>query len=114
MSAATGSPEAAVTAVMIWAPPVTWGADPSVGFVHGMLHRAAGLLTEAHQRIRALITQVYAVCCDETPLRVGPNKPEQGKQKAERYLLWLAPRPTPTSLSATGPWRPSRRPWSPT
>ena len=63
------------------------GAAPSVGFVHGMLGRTAGLLDEVHQRIRALITLAYAVCCDETPLRVGPKRPKTGKQKAERYLL---------------------------
>jgi transposase len=63
------------------------GAAPSVGFVHGMLARAAGLLAEAHQRIRALITQAYAVCCDETPLRVGPRAPKPGRKKAEKYLL---------------------------
>jgi transposase len=38
------------------------GAAPSVGFVHGMLNRAAGLLTEVDKRIRALITLAYAVC----------------------------------------------------
>jgi transposase len=27
------------------------------------------------------------VCCDETPLRVGPKQPPTGKKKAERYLL---------------------------
>jgi transposase len=63
------------------------GAAPSVGFVHGMINRAAGLLTETHQRIRALITLAYAVCCDETPLKVGPKRPPAGKKKAERYLL---------------------------
>lgn len=63
------------------------GAAPSVGFVHGMLARAAGLLAEVDQRIRALITLAYAVCCDETPLRVGPRKPKPGKKKAEKYLL---------------------------
>ena len=63
------------------------GAAPSVGFVHGMLTRAAGLLTAVHQRIRTLITLAYAVCCDETPLRVGPNKAPAGKKKTERYLL---------------------------
>ena len=36
---------------------VDLGAAPSVGFVHGML------------------TLAYAVCADETPLRVGPKKP---------------------------------------
>jgi transposase len=63
------------------------GAAPSVGFVHGMLTRAAGLLTEVDKRIRALITVAYAVSCDETPLRVGPRTPKPGKKKAERYLL---------------------------
>ena len=63
------------------------GAAPSVGFVHGMLNRAAGLLTETHQRIQTLITLAYAVCCDETPLRVGPKLAPAGKKKAERYLL---------------------------
>ena len=38
-------------------------------------------------RIRALITLAYAVCCDETPLRVGPKKPKPGRKKAEKYLL---------------------------
>ena len=42
------------------------GAAPSVGFVHGMINRAAGLLTGVDQRIRALVTLAYAVCCDET------------------------------------------------
>ena len=63
------------------------GAAPSVGFVHGMLARAAGLLTEVEARIRALITLAHAVCCDETPLRVGPRKPKSGRKKAEKYLL---------------------------
>ena len=63
------------------------GAAPSVGFVHGMLERTAGLLAEADQRIRTLITLAHAVACDETPLKVGPKKPKPGKKKAERYLL---------------------------
>jgi transposase len=63
------------------------GAAPSVGFVHGTLARTAGLLDEVHQRIRTLITLAYAVCCDETPLRVGPRTPKPGRKKAERYLL---------------------------
>jgi hypothetical protein len=63
------------------------GAAPSVGFVHGTLARAAGLLAEVDKRIRALITVAYAVCCDETPLRVGPKKPRPGRKKADRYLL---------------------------
>jgi hypothetical protein len=63
------------------------GAAPSVGFVHGMLARAAGLLAEVDTRIRTLITLAYAVCCDETPLRVGPREPRPGRKKAEKYLL---------------------------
>jgi transposase len=63
------------------------GTAPSVGFVHGLLARTAGLLGEVGQRIRALITLAYAVCCDETPLRVGARTPAAGKKKAERYLL---------------------------
>jgi transposase len=63
------------------------GAAPSVGFVHGMLARAAALLAEVDQRIRTLITLAYAVCCDETPLKVGPKTPKPGRKKAEKYLL---------------------------
>jgi len=63
------------------------GATPSAGFVHGMLTRAAGLLGEVDKRIRAMITLAYAVCCDETPLRVGPRTPKPGRKKAEKYLL---------------------------
>jgi transposase len=63
------------------------GAKPSPGFVHGMLARVAGLLGEVDKRIRALITAADAVCCDETPLRVGPRAPKPGRKKAEKYLL---------------------------
>lgn len=63
------------------------GAAPSVGFVHGMLARAAGLLSEVDKRIRALITLAYAVSCDETPLKVGSKTPKPGKKKAEKHLL---------------------------
>ena len=64
------------------------GTAPSVGFVHGMLTRTAGLLAGVHDRIRTLITLAYAVCCDETPLKVGPRTPRAGaRRKAERYLL---------------------------
>ncbi|HEX8934065.1 MAG TPA: IS66 family transposase [Pseudonocardiaceae bacterium] len=63
------------------------GAAPSVGFVHGMLSRAAGLLAEVDKRIRALITLTHAVCCDETPLRVGAKTPRPGRKKADKYLL---------------------------
>jgi transposase len=63
------------------------GAAPSVGFVHGMLTRASALLAEVDKRIRALITLAYAVCADETPLRVGSKTPKPGRKKAEKYLL---------------------------
>ena len=63
------------------------GTAPSVGFVHGMLARAAGLLAEVDKRIRTLITLAYAVCCDETPLEVGGRTPKPGRKKAEKYLL---------------------------
>ncbi|MGH3517765.1 MAG: IS66 family transposase [Haloechinothrix sp.] len=63
------------------------GATPSVGFVHGMLNRAATLLGEVDKRIRTLITLAYAVCADETPLRVGGKTPKLGRKKAEKYLL---------------------------
>src|SRR5689334_17543275 len=63
------------------------GTSPSVGFVHGLLARTATLLAAVHNRIRTLITLAYVVCCDETPLKVGPRTPRAGKTKAERYLL---------------------------
>jgi transposase len=63
------------------------GAAPSVGYVHGLLARTAGLLAGVHQRIRALISRAHAVSCDETPLKVGPKAPKPGKKKAEQYLL---------------------------
>jgi transposase len=66
------------------------GATPSVGFVHGMLSRAAALLDATDKRIRTLITLAHAVSCDETPLRVGPKKPKPGKKKAQMYLLVAA------------------------
>ena len=56
------------------------GAAPSVGWVHGLLTRTAGALADVDKLIRTLITLAYAVCCDETPIRVGPRK-------AKRYLL---------------------------
>jgi transposase len=63
------------------------GTAPSVGYVHGLLARTAGLLAGVHQRIRDLIGKAHAVSCDETPLKVGPKAPRPGKKKAECYLL---------------------------
>jgi transposase len=63
------------------------GTAPSVGFVHGLLARAAGLLDAVDKRVRALLIAARAVCCDETPIRVGPKKPRPGRKKADKYLL---------------------------
>ncbi|WP_182878242.1 IS66 family transposase [Microbispora sp. H10670] len=56
------------------------GAQPSPGFVHGLIGRAAAAVAAANARIRTLLTLAYVVCCDETPIRVGPKK-------AKKYLL---------------------------
>jgi transposase len=90
------------------------GAAPSVGFVHGMINRAAGLLTETHQRIRTLITLAHAVCCDETPLRVARTRRRRGRKRPNAICWSRAPSSTPTTCSVTGPWTPSRRSWSKT
>jgi transposase len=63
------------------------GTAPSVGFVHGMLARAAGLLKAVDERVRALLTGAHVVCCDETPIRVGAKTPRPGRKKADKYLL---------------------------
>ena len=63
------------------------GAEPSVGFVHGLLARTSKALREADKRIRALITAVRVLCMDETPLKVGPKTPRPGRKKADKYLL---------------------------
>ena len=63
------------------------GAEPSVGFVHGLLARTARVLRAADARIRALITAVRVLCMDETPLRVGAKTPRPGRKKADKYLL---------------------------
>ncbi|MEO3807241.1 transposase [Nonomuraea sp. B1E8] len=56
------------------------GAEPSPGFVHSLIGRAAAAVAVANARIRMLLTLTYVVCCDETPIRVGPKK-------AKKYLL---------------------------
>jgi transposase len=63
------------------------GAEPSIGFVHGLLARAAKVLREADRRIRALITLAAVVRMDETPLRAGPKAPRPGRKTATKYLL---------------------------
>lgn len=56
------------------------GAEPSSGFVHGLIGRAAAAVARANARIRMLLTLAHVVCCDETPIRVGAAK-------AKKYLL---------------------------
>ena len=58
------------------------GAEPSPGFVHGMLARAAAAVAHANALIRALIITASVICADETPIRVGP-----GPKTRKRYLL---------------------------
>ncbi|MEV6674499.1 IS66 family transposase [Streptomyces sp. NPDC051162] len=62
------------------------GAEPSAGFVHSPLRRAARALHACDFAIRTLITLAFAVCADETPLKVGPATPAEGKKEAKGYL----------------------------
>lgn len=62
------------------------GASPSPGFVHSLVRRAAGHLAAADFAIRTLITLAMVVVCDETPLKVGPATPAEGKVEAKMYL----------------------------
>jgi transposase len=62
------------------------GAEPSIGFVHGLLARVSAALRMADHRIRTLITMVRVLCMDETPLKVGPKTPRPGRKKADKYL----------------------------
>jgi transposase len=63
------------------------GAEPSIGFVHALLRRVAQLLAATDKVIRTLITLAFAICCDETPLKVGSATPSEGKKEAKGYLL---------------------------
>jgi transposase len=58
------------------------GAEPSPGFVHSMIERAAAAVAEANKAIRCLIILAHVICADETPIRVGP-----GPKTRKRYLL---------------------------
>jgi transposase len=55
----------------------------AVARVRPRLDRPGRLVEQANARIRTLLTLAYVVCCDETPIRVGPKK-------AKRYLLVAA------------------------
>jgi hypothetical protein len=58
------------------------GAEPSPGFVHGLLARAAAAVRYANALIRALVITAAVICADETPIRVGP-----GPKTRKKYLL---------------------------
>ncbi len=58
------------------------GAEPSPGFVHSMIERAAAAVAESNKAIRCLIILAHVICADETPIRVGP-----GPKTRKRYLL---------------------------
>ena len=58
------------------------GAEPSPGFVHSMIARAAVAVAAANTAIRCLIILSHVICADETPIRVGP-----GPKTRKRYLL---------------------------
>jgi transposase len=58
------------------------GAEPSPGFVHSMIARAAAAVADANRAIRCLIILAHVVSADETPIRVGP-----GPKSRKRHLL---------------------------
>lgn len=62
------------------------GAAPSAGFVHSLLKRAASALAAAGFAIRTLLSLAMVLCADETPLRVGPATPAEGRKEAKGYL----------------------------
>jgi transposase len=58
------------------------GAQPSPGFVHSMIARAAAAVAQANAAIRCLIILAHVVSADETPIRAGP-----GPKARKKYLL---------------------------
>jgi transposase len=58
------------------------GAQPSPGFVHSMIARAAAAVAQANKAIRCLIILAHVICAEETPIRAGP-----GPKARKRYLL---------------------------
>jgi len=58
------------------------GAEPSPGFVHSMIARAAAAVAGANAAIRCLIILAHVLSADETPIRAGP-----GPKARKRYLL---------------------------
>ena len=60
------------------------GAEPSPGFVHSMIARAAAAVAEANKAIRCLIILAHVVSADETPIRVGPGPKSRKTLPADR------------------------------
>jgi transposase len=58
------------------------GAEPSPGFVHSMISRAAAAVAQANTAIRCLVILARVISADETPIRVGP-----GPKSRKRCLL---------------------------
>jgi transposase len=58
------------------------GAEPSPGFVHSMIARAAAAVSRANRAIRCLIILAHVISADETPIRAGP-----GPKARKKYLL---------------------------
>jgi transposase len=58
------------------------GAEPSPGFAHSMIARAAAAVAGANTAIRCLIILAHVISADETPIRAGP-----GPKTRKRYLL---------------------------
>jgi transposase len=58
------------------------GAEPSPGFVHSMISRAAAAVADANRATRCLIILAHVISADETPIRVGP-----GPKSRKKYLL---------------------------
>jgi transposase len=72
------------------------GAEPSPGFVHSMIARAAAAVAQANQAIRCLIILAHVISADETPIRVGP-----GRRPASATCWSPAPACSPITSSAT-------------
>lgn len=53
------------------------GARPSAGWVHGLLARAAEAAAPAAKAIRALVILARVIRGDETPVRAGPEDPQE-------------------------------------
>jgi hypothetical protein len=62
-------------------------ADASVSIRSRGGSRSLSTIIWSVWEIRALITRAYAVCADETPLRVGAKTPKPERTKAKKYLL---------------------------